>query len=60
MLISACWESLVVVGLTISDIICSVDNEVSCIDVIALASSLEELRVMDNAWFFEVKLLVLF
>ena len=46
-LISADLQSLVVVGLTIPDVIRSVDHEVSRVDVVALAGSLKQLRVVD-------------
>ena len=58
-LISADLQSLVVVGLTIPDVIRSVDHEVSRVDVVALAGSLKQLRVVDYPWLLEVQLLVL-
>jgi len=48
-----------VVGLTISVVISSIDDEVSCIDVKSFNCSFEKLRVMDNSMFLEVQLLVL-
>ncbi len=49
MLISTDVQSLVVVGLTIPDVICSVDHKVSSVDVVAFAGGLEQFRVVDYA-----------
>jgi hypothetical protein len=51
--------SLIVVGLSVTNVIRCVDNEISCVDVVTLARSLEQLGVVHNAVFVEVNLLVL-
>lgn len=51
--------SLIVVGLPIPDIIGSIDDKVSSINVVSLDRCFEEFWVMDSTMFQEVKMFIL-
>ena len=53
------WLSLIVVSFPVTDIISSVDREVSCVNIVAFHSCLKKLRLMHSPVGSEVQLLVL-
>jgi len=54
-----CRTSLIIIGLSVSDIIGSIDGKVSGIDVVSFDCRFEELRVVHSAVLEEVQLFIL-